>query len=497
MIRINPGLRIFALVAPLCLILGWLIGVGWYPPVIIVLAPFAGLAILARPRAAVWLALLGALVVAGLLQLYVPKWQAVRWLVSLLGVAIGAVVLISSLWAGRVKLSEDSRRFFFWAAALFVIAFLANMLQSGSIAVAAVGLKSYFQLWGLLLAIVFMGYTAAEAGRFLYFLLGLALIQWPFALHQYFVLVPKRTNDLDAAQGVVPVDIVSGTFGGNLHGGGLSMDSAVLASITLALAFALKRSERLSRNQVLLFSAFILLPMLFNEAKAIVVLLPMALFTVYRDKLLKNPLQFIGGSIVAIALVGGLLAGYSMLPGAGGGKQAGRLDSFLKDSVLTNFGERGYGRSLLNRTTVYRHWFEENVIKGSFDKVLIGHGPGATNSGSAVSGDVSIAAKRYRGYNIGLTSLSALLWEVGVLGVLAVAGMMWTLYRSASALVDSQLGTAHWPLVLTAKAAIPVFVFSLFLINYFVIDLGMQAMFVTVASYILCMSNLEDSRRGR
>jgi hypothetical protein len=491
MIRIAPSLRIIAYAFPLCFFLGALIALGAYPYVAILLAPIGLLAVLSRARFAVWATLVGALVVSGLTQLYFPQYQAIRWLVSLLGIAVGGVVMVQSLWEKRVTLSPDTRHFFLWAAALLGCAFLGNMLESGSISVAVIGLKSYFQFWGLLLAIVFMGYTAKEAGRFIYFLLGLALIQWPFALHQYLVLVPKRTNDIDAAQGVVPVDIVSGTFGGNLHGGGLSMDSALLAAIAIAILLALWRVGRLTNRRALMATAFIMFPMAINESKVIVVFLPLALFTVFRDKLLKNPLQFVGGSIIAVAAVASLLVGYTLLPNAGVHQGSARLDKFYEDTIAYNFGELGYGRNKLNRSTVYRHWFVENVMHGDFDKVLIGYGAGATNNASVVSGDESLVTKRYVRYGIGLTGLSTLLWEVGLVGVFAVGAMFMVLYRTAGRLAAiSSLDSSHQSLLLASQAAIPVLALSLFVTNYFVFDLGFQAVFITITSYVLCMSNL-------
>ena len=56
-----------------------------------------------------------------------------------------------------------------------------------------------------------------------------------------------------------------------------------------------------------------------------------------------------------------------------------------RGNVEYNAGKAGYGGFLLNRSTVYPFWLKEHADRDMLIPILIGHGPGALNSGTVVS----------------------------------------------------------------------------------------------------------------
>ena len=101
-------------------------------------------------------------------------------------------------------------------------------------------------------------------------LLGIAFLQLPFVAQQFVILVPARKG----LPGIVPADIVAGTFGGSAIGGGANSLLALYLLSVIAVLIALWRSGALAGRRWLLSAAGLLMPPLFlNESKASMVLL--------------------------------------------------------------------------------------------------------------------------------------------------------------------------------------------------------------------------------
>jgi hypothetical protein len=87
----------------------------------------------------------------------------------------------------------------------------------------------------------------------------------------------------------------------------------------------------------------------------------------------------------------------------------------LDENMEYNVGTRGYyGGASLNRGNVVQFWWHEHGAKDPAGTVF-GHGLGSSFGpmGSEQRGHMD---RKYPGYAIGLISLSALLWDVGLLG---------------------------------------------------------------------------------
>ncbi|MEQ1558610.1 MAG: hypothetical protein ABL933_06660 [Methyloglobulus sp.] len=456
----------------------------------LLLGAIGGVVLIAKPRLAVWVVLIGGFVVTGLAELYLPQLQQVRWGVALLSIALIPLAIIIAGFkadiADEKKLDSSASSVLFWAIGIVFCALLATIANSSAMSTGLVGLKNYFQMFGLLATFAALRYTPKEADRFMRFLLLLGLVQLPFVLHQFLVLVPLRSTEEASADFIVAVDIVAGTFGGSLMGGGRSSTLALLASITITLVFAQWRTGQKSLLKASLFSFIFMLPMALNEAKLFIVMLPIALCLLFKDSILQNPFKSVMTGFVVVGFLASLLVVTSMLPGAKS-QQSLTLDSFIESSLAYNIGNVGYGSDILNRTTVYPFWWTENISHGDYVKALFGHGLGATNSASAAATH-TLANTRYNGYGIDLTAISCLLWEIGILGTVTVLAFFLQAYLLGGKLANRWVNTQHWPFIKTAQISITLVAISLLHNNYFVVDISFQTIYLLLVGYLVAMS---------
>ncbi len=472
-----------------CMLLGALLSVSAYPIVFGALALMAGGAILASPRLAVWVTLVGALCFSGLVELYLPGLQQIRWLFSIISIALVLVAAVRYLAEPRKPGQSDPGVVRITVLALcFLASVLAASIAAGMPAkVMVVGLKNYFQMWGVLAALALFRYDSAQASRFVRLFAMLSLVQLPFVLHQFLVLVPQRSTQAAAEHFIVAVDIVAGTFGGSMMGGGRSTDIAILASIAIVYFFARWKAGKSSLLRTLLLSAIAFSPMLFNEAKLALVLVPLGLLMLFPSAILRRPFAMMLGAGMLVCVLGVIVVIYSILPGADG-QGSTSVEAFVEESLAYNVGNKGYGSAVLNRTTVYPFWWKEHARYGDWIGAMFGHGPGSTNTVSTTITE-TLASKRYLGYAIGLTGLSTLLWETGLVGACFFVSLIICATLHAGRLVRREDHLKWRPELQTAQIGLAMLGLSLLHSNYVSFDLGYQGMFVLLLGYVLAMSS--------
>jgi hypothetical protein len=437
----------------------------------------AGLAVfVARPKWLLWLAMLGGLCGIGLLDLYLFPLRQLGWLFSMAGLVLGVVCLFQL----RLNPSQNQHASSLYTALLiYVLAVVASgLLSPYGWGVFGSGLKGYLQALGIALGLLWVCRSGTSPLRVMNGLLVLTMLQVPFVLHQFIFLVPLRSSIELAIQKVVAVDIVAGTFGGVMNGGGRSPDMALLCVV--GLTYALCQLRHGIGHKWLALGAVAASAMCFamSEVKLIFVLLPIAGWMVYGDLIRTHPLKFAkvaGIGALALALV---FIGYAALPGAAS-QRPKNLQAYFDDTVAYNFGNAGYGGADLNRTSVYRYWAVHTIGELDLVRTLVGYGPGATAQGN---GQENLSSKgRFAGVGVGLTGASSLLWETGLLGLLSVGGIfaitMAKLRRSRKALAPGN--PALWAYYTTLEVACISLGLGVLHSNYIVFDLPFQALWMS------------------
>ncbi|MGZ8270521.1 MAG: hypothetical protein ACXW1T_05015 [Methylophilus sp.] len=494
----NLSLLIALIATLLAGLLALSLALGIYIVAIFLLVMVVGLVLVAYPKLGLWVTIVGALVGSGLIDLYAPSLKPLVWGLALLATGLACVVLMQSIFKNvsspatkntALKFGE-AKYLVLWLLAFFLMAIVSSVINWHGFKAVLLGLKGYFQIWGLLIAIYFLINTETQANRLISFFLLLGFIQIPFLLHQFFVLVPQRTSELYAAHGIVAGDIVAGTFGGSMTGGGRSPTLALLCAFCITLALAKWRSGYMSTRYLIVALLFFVFPMFISQVTLFLVLLPIAMLMLFKDRILVNPLKAIAGGLVMVLLISAIFFGYSLLPSARSQKQQS-LDKVISNSLEYNLGKRGYGNSKLNRTTVYTFWIEQQARISKIVPMLIGNGPAATSGGAVVKDKQSLGSDRYKGFGIGLTGLSSLLWEVGLLGVLVTAGVFVSAYQLSRRLAQQWSGTKNWASFKAIQIMTVLFGVSLLHINYFVFDLSYQTIFIMLLSYLLVMSRIQ------
>lgn len=432
-----------------------------------------GLLLLAMPIWSIWLILVAGILIVGVLPLWLDFLATKSvWGLSLLGflLFLGA--------AAKFFTTPDLARTtpsFIWVAVVFIVFVVINSIaQWYSAGEFLGGLKRYFQVWGLMFAMAWIVTDRTHFHNWKKFLLIAALMQLPLAIYELLVLVPKREALVTSLPGLVPIDVVAGTFGASLYMGGANAEMATFLIIVFAFLLAHSREKLLPRRYLALLTLPILAPLFMGDTKVVVILLPLMFLVLFRREFIARPHYGVIGLIIGSLLT--VAAGYAYLALSKKG-----LDEFVADTLKYNVYEGGYGSYALNRTTVLSFWVEQ---QGAKDPVsfLFGNGLGSAQASSTiVPGHV---AMRYRGYGIGLTAASTLLWETGVFGFglfIAVLALAWRCAGRLRRFSGDPVVRADASAI---QAALAIFAFYLFYRATLLDTLTFQTVFATLLGYL-------------
>jgi hypothetical protein len=439
-----------------------------------------------RPVLLLWGAVLGGLVITGLTKLYLPQLQLVRW--TLMPIAL--TLAVYGLWdlsRPRIGLQANRTPAVIWWALAFVAAALLASLSSPFVPDRfTIGLKGYFQVWGLLIALTYITWPAGVIDRLPRLFVVIALIQLPFVLHQLIFLVPARVNMGD---GVVPIDIVSGTFGASLEGGGANAILNAFLTIVIAGLVAARQYGVISTKRLLVLSIPLAIPLFVNEAK-VTVLYMLAVFAVlFGRDIIERPLRFVAASLAAALLLAAMMFAYTI-----GTPSSARVESFadlIKYTYEYNVVNDDVGDQL-SRFGAMRFWLERqglNDVKGT----LIGNGIGFTRVGDTETPFRETAKSTIEGIpvdidlkqKIGNTAVPALLWETGVLGLFCILGLLAATFRSAGRLEKFYIRQPERAAALRGvRVALVIIFITLWHKSVLVFDVGYQTLLMLLIGYV-------------
>ncbi|WFZ83879.1 capsular biosynthesis protein [Citrobacter freundii] len=361
------------------------------------------------------------LILCGLVQ-YFTGMQSVLWIPFFLTLLMVGLMVMQTR---ESPLHLDAQETIILALYFsFLLLAGASTLLQGGVTVAIVAFKNEIAL-SLVMICLLLGFCRESqiyrATRYLYWVF---YAQVPVMIYQVLLVVPQRVAQRGEEE---KWDSVVGTFGGDPMGGGNTAAMGLFCLLIMLLKLSeykhgLTTFKSMALHIILGFGLCII-----GEVKFVILLSPLFLAWVWISPSyvkdvskinLKTLLLIVIGMLVLIGLSVMILAWY--YSSAFGGDPAKSAFSVFIDSLSYIF-DPNYIMSTgeLGRFTTFLFWLKNNDLWGLSD-TLFGYGLNATNSGSSVSpGFLNIV------YNLILdsTSLSMLLWEIGVIGTLLFIGL--------------------------------------------------------------------------
>jgi hypothetical protein len=477
---------LFLVPAIIAVLLGVIIAQGNIILLIVFFGAIFAVLLLRSPVMLLWSVIIGGLVFSGLAELYLPQLRYIRWAVVLGALTLMAIATFRMLTSPSQPIYNKGTQIspLIWMGAFALVTLFSGIFNYGLSFNAVIGLKGYFQVWGIACAMAWLGLNRVQADQFIAGLVWLAVLQIPFALHQFLYLVPLRLTQEAANKGIVAPDIVVGTFVASMEGGGANIVLASLQVIAISILIGFWRMGKISGIKILSVSFIFLVPIALNEAKAVVIFIPLMLAIMFQDTLIKRPFQTIFGAVLVLGLMLALLVGYSLLPRADSQEAAGLSDMY-KDTIAYNLGNEGYGTNELNRTTVYSFWASNHGLD-NLPETLVGHGLGTTNDAELSLMRDSLAKTTYYEMGIGLTALSSLLWEVGFIGTFLILGIFSSAFLSAHKLANQlPKDSSQYVYLKAAQVGFALLFVNVMHNNYLVFEIGFQTLLMVLLGYIL------------
>lgn len=277
---------------------------------------------------------------------------------------------------------------------------------------ALASMKNYLLMWGVLVAVIYHRDMERASSQIWRAFVLIGLLQLPVVLYQRFFVASRLAN----TSASLSFDAINGTFGGGLLGG-RSGALAMFICIVLGYLLIMWRAGRLP-GWSLAGLAMLLLPSLFMiEVKAVAIWLPLVAMLVFSQQIRRRPSLFLFGFLgsIALAVCVVLVYRYSFYSGSGGGS----LWDFLSRQLTYVYDPNRFNPATreLGRVSALVHWWNEAGDRGGVVNWLFGFGPGASRGVSTVA--VGTIARLYTFY-IDISAAAALLWDVGVVGFIAL-----------------------------------------------------------------------------
>ncbi len=436
-------------------------------------ALLAGAFLLTRTTWIVWLVLFLGLLIVGPIPLYNPSLDPkAGWPVQILCFFLMFVALFNV--ATNADTQKHTPAYIWLMLGFFVFAVLNSMVNWHSPVEFFGGIKRYFQMWGLLFALCWLGFDVQSINRWRIFFIFVALVQLPFCLYELIVWVPRRDAVRSYMPGLVPVDIIGGTFGSVPYGGGASGEMATFLVIVMAFLLARKMQKALSTRRLILLIPGVLAPLFVGETKAVIVMFPLMFLVLYRRELLARPHYAVIALIVGTVLTLGMGYAYLLVTEM-------TFDKLFADTLSYNLYEKGYGNNFLNRTTALTFWASH---QGAQDPISFVFGNGLGSAHEKTGGHIDV---HYPRYGIGLTAASTLLWDTGVFGCGLIAAILTLAWRAEGRLYQESTVPTVRADAAAIQAALALFVFHIFYRLDLLETVSYQIVFTSVMGYLAWM----------
>lgn len=362
------------------------------------------------------------LIFCGLVQYFTGE-LAVLWLPFVMTLLMAGFLVLQTR-DEPLRLDAQEAIILTLYGAFIVLSVISTLFQGGAL-ITLVGFKNEIGL-SLVMVCLLLGFCREsqiyQVTRALYWVF---YIQFPVAIYQLIFVLPERVALYGEGE---KWDSVVGTFGGDPMGGGNTAAMGLFCLLIMLLKVSEYKHGLTSFKSMALHIVLGFVMCIIGEVKFVILLSPLLLGWVWltpswvkeASKVNLTVLLsiLIGMALLIVVAVIALAYSYSS---AYGGDTAdnpfavflGSMDYIFDPDFITPGGEVGRFTSLL-------FWIQHNDLSG-LPGTLFGYGLNATNSGSSVS-----PGFLHQYYNLYLdsTSLSMLLWEVGVVGTLLFVGLI-------------------------------------------------------------------------
>ncbi|CDG84607.1 hypothetical protein [Janthinobacterium agaricidamnosum] len=292
------------------------------------------------------------------------------------------------------------------AATIYVAFFLFGLAAgSGTLTQDISALRFGLPMYGVLIVMSSSKFSGRRLEMMWKLVLLITLLQLPLVTYQHF-----------SSAGQLNWDNVVGTFGPGM--------SPLLVLFSLAaLLYCLARWSRGLTPTWLLSAIFVVAVanILLTEVKAIALWMPLGLVLVMRRQVFRNLGAFIAyGCFIVVFMVATFSAYQAMYwgeSGTSGNTWEEKLDH--TGGYFFNPYEIQYDTGEMGRVASLYLWYRDPSIDTLHR--LMGYGPGASTINTTVGS--GIIARRYLPLEINANGMSALLWDVGILGAISFVSM--------------------------------------------------------------------------
>jgi hypothetical protein len=452
---------------------------GEYIYILLLIATVTALFIAISPVALLFSVIIVGIVFAGLFRTYLPQLELIRWVV----LPCSVLLILHAIYSEKVNPEGYKRNklpgIIWWLFAFLVVIIISSIINNIDFQSNLAAYKGYLQAWGLLFALAYINYDNKTIEYIPKLFLAIAFLQLPFVLQQYFVLAPSRVG---LAKGVVPIDVVSGTFGVSQFGGNNALLSAYLY-ICIAGCIALWQEKVWKTSSTLIVCALLLIPTLINEAKIGLIFL-ISIFLVLSFKYLYSSVNsFISSVLVFFVIVSVLL--WSFVANVHRQDIVDSPKDLLKYTYEQNIEEDLAWDGKLTRVGALRYWLEKHGIE-NIGNTLIGHGPGVTRGLMGQNDKFIIGRDVNPALGIGNTAFSAVLWETGIIGLACVLGMFFSGFISSVRMANKCASSKKDRAIFRGiSAGLAVLFVSFMSKSYFVYQVGYQTILFVLLGYLL------------
>ncbi|MFA7098147.1 MAG: hypothetical protein WC383_16895 [Gammaproteobacteria bacterium] len=321
--------------------------------------------------------------------------RIVAWTPDIL--ALVAMVLVMAVIAQRRELALPFRYGMFLLAFLLITVGWA-VVSGVSSGVLLAGMRSYLKYLPFFLLPLAYRFSETQIRRQLLVLLGLSLLQLPVVLYQRFIqFADKRTGD-----------VITGTLGGNASG---ILSVYLACAIAIVVAFYVK--GRIGIKTVVPIVLLLALPMMLNETKISLLLLPAAIVgpaLIGRGDGSASLTKAVAAVAIGAVIIGAFLPIYQALQGRD------LVEFITNERKLQQYlapGKNPQFEQVSNRfdsidAAVRQLSRDGNLLLG------VGIGNASLSFSEKLTGEYY---KKHKNLAPGMVYLSRILWELGLVGV--------------------------------------------------------------------------------